>query len=136
MFHFRLFKGIILFDVPVIINHNNVRFGKGTRINSSVFIHAANRVTFGKNVTLSYGATILSTGYNLKNWKINKYSKEHTNKDIYISDNVWIGANSTILSGVKISEGVVVAAGAIVTKDLNCKNALYAGSPARKIKDL
>lgn len=132
----RLFKGVVLFDVPKILKSSNVSIGEESKINSNVFIHADDKVTIGKNVTLSHGATILSTGYDLSNWNINKYEKEHVSKPIVIEDNVWIGANVTILSGVTIAEGVVVAAGSVVTKNLECDNSLYAGVPAKKIKDI
>ena len=52
-----------------------------------------------------------------------------------IGNDVWIGGNVTILPGVTIGNNVVVAAGAVVTKDLE-DNALYGGVPARKIKDI
>ena len=56
-------------------------------------------------------------------------------KPVKIGDDVWIGGNVTILPGVTIGNNVVVAAGAVVTKDLT-DNALYGGVPARKIKDI
>lgn len=56
-------------------------------------------------------------------------------KDIIIGNGVWIGSNSTILAGVTIGDGTVIAAGAVVTKDCEA-NYLYAGVPAKKIKEL
>lgn len=51
-----------------------------------------------------------------------------------IGNDVWIGYGAIILSGVKIGDGVIVAAGAVVTKDLG-PYGIYAGNPARKIAD-
>lgn len=53
--------------------------------------------------------------------------------DIIVKDDVWIGANSTILSGVTINQGAVVAAGSVVTKDVP-PYAIVGGNPARVIK--
>ena len=53
--------------------------------------------------------------------------------DIVIDDGVWIGANATILSGVHIAEGCVIAAGAIVTDD-TVPYGIYGGVPAKLIK--
>lgn len=53
--------------------------------------------------------------------------------DIIVKDDVWIGANSTILSGVTINQGAVVAAGSVVTKDIP-PYAIVGGNPARVIK--
>lgn len=53
--------------------------------------------------------------------------------DIVLKDDVWIGANSTILSGVTINQGAIVAAGSVVTKDVPAY-AIVGGNPARVIK--
>jgi acetyltransferase-like isoleucine patch superfamily enzyme len=55
--------------------------------------------------------------------------------DIIIGDDVWIGMDCTILGGVEIGEGSVIAAGSIVTKNVP-SNVLYAGIPARLIKSI
>jgi virginiamycin A acetyltransferase len=55
------------------------------------------------------------------------------NGDIIIENDVWIGAKSTIMSGVKISNGAVVAAGSVVTKDVP-PYAIVGGNPAKIIR--
>ena len=52
---------------------------------------------------------------------------------ILIEDNVWIGVNSTILPGVTIGSGSIIAAGAVVTKDVP-KNTIVGGIPAKIIR--
>ena len=61
--------------------------------------------------------------------KITSFSKG----DIVIGDDVWIGVNVTILSGVKIGQGAIIAAGSVVTKDVE-PYSIYGGVPARLIK--
>lgn len=56
-------------------------------------------------------------------------------KPVHIGNDVWIGGNVTILPGVTIENNVVVAAGAVVTKDIP-DNTLVCGVPAKKIKDI
>jgi len=51
-----------------------------------------------------------------------------------IEDDVWVGYGSTILSGVRIGQGSIIAAASLVTKDVE-PYSIYAGSPAKKIKD-
>jgi maltose O-acetyltransferase len=56
-------------------------------------------------------------------------------RPIDIQDGSWIGASATILSGVTVAPGCIIAAGAVVTKSTE-PNGLYAGVPARRVKDL
>ena len=56
-------------------------------------------------------------------------------KPIIIDDGCWIGANATIIGGVTIGEGAVVAAGAVVTKDVE-PYTMVGGVPAKIIKEL
>jgi len=52
---------------------------------------------------------------------------------IVIGKNVWMGANATVVSGVTVGDNAIIAAGAVVTKDVSA-NAVVAGVPAKVIK--
>ena len=67
---------------------------------------------------------------------IDKDSKQILNsgKDIVIGNNVWLARNIVVLKGVKIPDNCVVGTCSVVTKPLTEENAIYAGSPAKKIK--
>ena len=54
---------------------------------------------------------------------------------VHIEENAWLGANATILPGVTVGKNAIVAAGAVVTKDVPA-NTIVAGIPARVIKHL
>ena len=54
---------------------------------------------------------------------------------IVIGDKVWIGANATVLPGVTIGKGAIVAAGAVVTRDVP-PNTIVAGVPARVVREI
>ncbi len=54
-------------------------------------------------------------------------------KPVTIADNVWIGCRATIVPGVTINEGAVIASGAVVTKDVP-KGAVVGGNPAKVLK--
>ena len=54
---------------------------------------------------------------------------------IVLGRNVWVGSNSTILQGVTIGDGAIIAAGAVVTKDVPA-NTVVGGVPARHIRNI
>ncbi|WP_459576678.1 LbetaH domain-containing protein [Companilactobacillus alimentarius] len=56
-------------------------------------------------------------------------------KSIHLQQNVWLGANVTVLPGVTIGENSIVGACSLVTKDVE-SNSVYVGSPAKKLRDL
>ena len=114
-----------------------MEIGSDCRINSKVFINARSGVTLGDDVTISHGAKIISTGYDIEHW-VNTGKKIHTvNTPVYIGNHCWIGANAVILPGVKITgEYVVVGAGAVVTKDITESKVIVAGVPAKIIKNI
>ena len=57
------------------------------------------------------------------------------NKPIEIGNHVWIGAKSTILKGTKIADGSVIGAGSLGTGLLSDEKSIYAGQPAKLIKE-
>lgn len=92
-------------------------------------------VTIGSNVNLAQGITITALNHNFS--ETNKRIDEQgiSTNAVTIDDDVWIGANAVILPGVKIGNHCVVAAGAVVTKDVP-PHSLVAGVPAKVIKQI
>jgi len=62
------------------------------------------------------------------------YNWKGSNQKIIIEDDVWIGLGVVILSGVTVGKGSIVAAGSVVTKNLESYS-IFAGNPAKKIKE-
>lgn len=120
-----------------IVFPENIIIGHKCRLNQSTYLNARSGITIGDDVTISYGAKIISTGYDLKHW-INTGNKKHfEDKPIFIGNHCWIGTDSIILPGVNIvGEYVVIAAGSVVTKDVVESRVVLAGSPAKIIKKL
>lgn len=94
------------------------------------YIQAINGIVIGKNVRLGPGVKLISANHDLLNFDIHI-----KNEPIEIGDNCWISATAVILSGVKLGNHVVVAAGAVVTKSFS-DNCLIGGVPAQVIKSL
>ena len=89
----------------------------------------------GSNVNLAQGITVTALNHNFS--ETNKRIDEQgvSTNPVTIEDDVWVGANAVILPGVTIGEHCVVAAGAIVTKDVP-PHSLVAGVPAKVIKKI
>ena len=92
-------------------------------------------VTIGSHVNLAQGITVTALNHNFEdtNQRIDEQGVNTT--AVAIGDDVWIGANAVILPGVHIGNHCVVAAGAVVTKDVPA-HSLVAGVPAKIIKQI
>lgn len=90
-------------------------------------------IRIGRQVIVAQGVTISALNHCFKNVSLPICQQGYTTKEIIIEDDVWIGANSVILQGVHIGTHSVVAAGAVVTKDVP-PYTVVAGNPAKVIK--
>ena len=103
-----------------------VIIGSKTYINRRTEIMCKEKVEIGENCAISWDVTITDTDYHSIN-------NNKSTSPVFIEDKVWIGCKSTILKGVRIGKGSVVAANSVVTKDVP-PNCLVAGVPARIIQ--
>ena len=111
----------------VFINYNSSLLDGGE-------IHIGNRVLIGPDVKIYAGGHSLIPSERLK-VEDGKMKLISMPKPVKIEDDVWIGGNATIVPGVTIGEGAVVAAGSVVTKDVPPKT-LVGGNPAKVIKEI
>ena len=92
-------------------------------------------VTIGDHVNLAQGIVVTALNHNYKETDLLIDEQGITINKVVINDDVWIGANAVILPGVTIGKHVVVAAGAVVTKDVP-DNCIVGGVPAKIIKQI
>lgn len=111
----------------------DVVIGAGTRIGLHSTIIGP--VTIGDNVHLAQGIVVTALNHNFKD--ITKRIDEQgiSTEAVTIANDVWIGANATILPGVSIGTHSVIAAGAVVTKDVPAYS-VAGGVPAKIIKSI
>lgn len=102
--------------------------GNNCLVNYNTIIEAFSEIKIGNNTVISEDVIIRDS-----NNHIIEDKKYRTSAPICIEDNVWIGMRCTILPGVKIGTGSVVAAGAVVTKDVP-PHSLVGGVPAKVIR--
>ena len=92
-------------------------------------------VTIGSHVNLAQGITVTALNHNFSETDKRIDEQGVSTTPVTIDDDVWIGANAVILPGVSIGTHSVVAAGAVVTKDVP-PHSLVVGVPAKVIKQL
>lgn len=128
-------KNIKIYGKVNIINPSRLIVGNDCTFNHNSYINAFNPVIIGNDVTISAYASIISAGIDVNSWMYGKGKCHIRNKGIYIGDHVWIGAHAQILGDVHIRGSyVVIAAGSVVTKDIDDSYCLVAGCPASVIK--
>ena len=110
---------------------NVIDFGGTCRLYIKNFVSIAQGVTFLLNAE-HYIDRISTYPFKVKELKIQKY-ESFGKGDIIVEDDVWIGYGATVMSGVRIGQGAVVAAGAVVTRDVP-PYAVVGGVPAKTIK--
>lgn len=109
----------------------NIHLGKQVFINAGVTFTDLGGIYLGDQVLIGPGATLISVNHPLQP----SQRRGLELAPVYVQRNAWIGANATILPGVTIGENAVVAAGAVVTKDV-AANTVVAGVPARVVKTI
>lgn len=102
--------------------------GDNCWIDNDVYLYAVDRLSIGSNVVISEGAYICTASHDVKSETF-----ELETKPIVINDQSWIASRAIVLPGVTIGEGAVVAAGAVVTKDVEPWT-IVGGNPARQIR--
>lgn len=109
----------------------NIHLGKNVFINSGCRFQDQGGIYIGDNVLIGHNVVLATLNHN-------ENPKKRGNlipAQIKIGNDVWVGSNAVILSGVTIGDGAIIAAGAVVTKDVG-ENTIVAGVPARYIRDI
>ena len=92
-------------------------------------------VEIGSHVNLAQGITVTALNHNFDDTQKRIDEQGVSTNPVTIEDDVWVGANAVILPGVTIGNHCVIAAGAVVTKDVP-PHSLVAGVPAKVIKKI
>ncbi len=109
----------------------NIRFGKNIFVNSGCSFQDQGGITIGDGTLIGH-QVVLAT---INHAQDPSRRGDMTFAPITIGRNVWIGAHATILPGVTIGDGAIIAAGAVVRQDVPA-NTIVGGVPARVIKPI
>ena len=127
-------KDVRIHATASIRNAHNVYVGKNSHINHlcSVWAGKDSKIILGDNLLMGPGVALFSSNHGIVKGTPMTF-QERQDATIEIGDDVWLGAHSVVTAGTKIANGVVVAAGAVVTRDITQENAIVGGIPAKVI---
>ncbi len=124
-------ESVVVFT-PLYINYGkNIKIGKNVFINFDCVFLDLGGITIEEDVLIAPKVSLLSEGHTVSPTERHALVPGH----IHLRKNAWIGAGATILPGVTIGENAVVAAGAVVSKDVPA-NTVVGGIPAKHIKNI
>ena len=118
----------------ILENPDNIVMGVGSYVNGGeLFAARDSHIRIGDNCMISYDVVIRTDMHNHNRLDIPMISQGITCADITIEDNVWIGYGAYIMPGTTIHKGAIVAAHAVVTRDVP-EYSVVAGVPAKIVK--
>lgn len=127
----RVGRSGVLRDQQFTSGHR-VSIGDNSFVNIGCLFDSAAPISIGDDVHVGPGVALLTSAHDIG--PASRRAGTNSPRPITVHDGVWIGARATIMPGVTVGQGCVIAAGAIVTKDAD-PNGVYAGTPARRIRD-
>lgn len=110
-----------------VVRGNSVKIGRNVVVMNNSLFMAAGSITIEDDVMVAANVQLISNNHDLYDHQI------LTCKPVRLKHNCWIGAGATILPGITVGENAVVAACAVVTKDVE-DNTVVGGNPAKVIK--
>ena len=127
-------RGARIHATASIRNAQNVYVGKNSHINHLCCVWAGekSKIILGDNLLMGPGVGLFSTNHSMNMGQPMTF-QERKEASIVIGDDVWLGAHSVITAGTHIADGVIVAAGAVVTRSITQEGVIVGGIPAKII---
>ena len=128
---YKVDNGFRLFPPVYTDFGKNIKIGKDVFVNSGCCFQDQGGVTLGDGCLVGHNVVFATLDHDKRPGR----RGDMTAAPIVVGKDVWIGAHATILKGVTIGDGAIVAAGAVVTRDVP-PNTIAAGVPARVVKTI
>lgn len=123
-----------MYGIKNLLIGNDVSIGeRATIMCTRAKVRIGDHVMFGPNVTIITGGHRTDLVGRYMTTVTNAEKRPEDDRDIVFEGDNWIGANATILRGVTVGRGAIIAAGAVVTKDVT-PYSVWGGVPARCLK--
>ena len=122
---------MLCFHLSILIVGKNINVGKNVFINSGCRFQDQGGIRIGDGTLIGHNVVITTLNHNFEP-ELRSGMKP---APVIIGKNVWIGASVTVVPGVTIGENAIIAAGSVVTKDVD-SNTVVGGVPAKLIKTI
>lgn len=149
-------KLIAYYVINYVVGCDKAKIGKHTKLHPTVILRQGERIKIGEHCLINHNNVLqagkfkgqiiignyVQTGANVMMFAFNHgteinnvpmIEQDYWDGDIIVEDDVWIGAGSIILPGVKVGKGAVIASNAVVNKDVP-EYAIVGGVPAKILK--
>jgi maltose O-acetyltransferase len=134
---FEIGHGTVFWGMPTLTGPGNFRsrlvIGRFCWFNVGCFLDLGHTITIGDHVSVGQQVMLLTTSHEIGT-TARRAAAPYT-RPITIENGAWLGARSVILPGITVGAGAVVAAGAVVTKDVP-PNMMVGGVPAQRLREL
>lgn len=113
-------RGAVIRPTNVLLNEpgDGLSVGNGSNIGAYSYIGCSGYIEIGENVMMGPRVNLMAENHNFDRTDIPMKEQGVTRSFIKIEDDVWLGVGSTVTAGVTVGKGSIIAAGAVVTKDV------------------
>ncbi|WP_260483855.1 acyltransferase [Sphingomicrobium flavum] len=122
------YSGVRIFPGQDLVIGDDVNISKGCQV------YTKGGVTIGDRTMIGFNTIILAGNHHVPPGRQRMFGKGFDRSPVTIGPDVWIGCNCSILAGATIGEGAIVAAGSVVSKNVE-PFTIVGGVPAKKIRD-
>jgi len=134
IFRAKIGRRVVFYSGVRVFSGRNLIIGSDVDLAKGVQVYTDGGLEIGSRVLIGFNALIVTGNHKIpENKNDSIFFSGHDRKKVTIGDDVWIGGNCTILPGVSIGKGAVVAAGSVVTKDIE-EYSIVGGVPAKLIR--
>lgn len=128
-------KNVSVKQYVILENVQHLELGDNVSIHPFCYLEAAGGIKIGNDVSMAHNTSILSVNHSWGDETLPIKYNAINYKPVTIEDDVWIGCGTRIMAGVTIHNRSIIAAGAVVTKDVDTKT-IVGGVPAKMIKSV
>lgn len=125
---------VLACGVMLLTHGGTIEIGENCSVNEYCMLYGHGGLKIGNNVSIATGTVVVPGNHNFSRRDIPFKLQGSIGHGIVLEDDIWVGANVTILDGVRIGKGAIVGAGSVVTRDVQ-RYSIVGGVPARFIKE-